>query len=283
MGHPLGLVDFIVCEVAQDLVARSGFGPELLRFTTLVIFDDRVRGIEDGLGRAVVLLQQDRRRIGERRLELQDVADVCATEPVDRLVAIADDTYLAVLLGEHRHHGVLHLVGVLILVDEYVLEPALIVLEDIEVIPEQSHRVEQKVVEVHGAGFTKPVLVFGVDLGDLAFEDRGRGFGVRLHGEVIILGSANCRVDRARGELLRVEVEVSQYVAGESNGVGLVVDRERRRKAEAVAIATQDAHTCGVESGDPHLFCHGTNEGTDAKLHFVSGLVGKGDRQNFER
>ena len=47
--------------------------------------------LEDVLGRAVVLLEQDDLRAREVALELDDVADVGAAERVDRLVGVADD------------------------------------------------------------------------------------------------------------------------------------------------------------------------------------------------
>jgi hypothetical protein len=64
---------------------------QLLVLAVEVVGDDRVRRIEDVLGRAVVLLEQDHLGVGEVALELDDVADVGAAERVDRLVGVADD------------------------------------------------------------------------------------------------------------------------------------------------------------------------------------------------
>ena len=84
--HPLRLVDLVLGVEADDGLAAALVGPELLRLAAHVVGDDRVGGVEDGLGRAVVLLEQDHRGVGERLLELQDVGDVGATEPIDRVV-----------------------------------------------------------------------------------------------------------------------------------------------------------------------------------------------------
>jgi hypothetical protein len=76
---------------ADDLLARTDVGEQVLRLPVEVVRDDRVRGVEDVLRRAVVLLEQDHLRVREVPLELDDVADVGAAEGVDRLVGVAHD------------------------------------------------------------------------------------------------------------------------------------------------------------------------------------------------
>ena len=97
----------------------------------LVAGDDGVGGAQDRLGRAVVLLEQDRAGVGVVLLELLDVADRGAAEGVDRLVGVTDDDELARLdpvLGappradELADQLVLGVVGVLVLVDHDVPE-----------------------------------------------------------------------------------------------------------------------------------------------------------------
>ena len=59
-------------------------GEERLLLALAVVGDDGVRGAEDGVRRAVVLLERDELRAGEVALELEDVADVGSAEGVDR-------------------------------------------------------------------------------------------------------------------------------------------------------------------------------------------------------
>ncbi len=88
-----------------------------------------------------------------------------------RLVGVADDADVAVAVGEEEHDLVLGLVGVLVLVDEDVLEALAVVLEHVGVLAEQLHGVGEQVVEVHRAGLEQAGLVLGVDVGVLAVED----------------------------------------------------------------------------------------------------------------
>ena len=69
--------------------------------------------------------------VREGVLELHDVAQVGAAEAVDRLVAVADDRDVAVATGEQQDELVLGDVGVLVLVDENVLEALAVGLEDV--------------------------------------------------------------------------------------------------------------------------------------------------------
>ena len=84
-------------------------------------------------------------------------------------------------------------------------------------------------------------------------------------------------------EPLGVEAEVADHVAGEADGVGLVVDRELRRVAEPVGVAAQDAHARRVERRHPHLLGHRADERRHPVLHLVGGLVGEGDGEDLER
>ena len=283
LGDPLGLVVLVLGVVAQDLVARPRLGPQVLGLATHVVGDHRVGGVEHRLGGPVVLHQRDRGDVGERLLELEDVGDVGASEAVDRLVPIAHDGDVAVLLGQLDDQLVLDLVGVLVLVDEDVGKALAVVGEHVGVAAEQLDGVEEDVVEVHGAGPEQAGLVLAVDVGELALGEGAGPVGVLVDEHVVVLRRADLGVHRAGRQLLGVQVQVPQDVAGEADGVGLVVDRERGREADGIRVAAQDAHAGRVERGHPHLLGHRADEGADAGLHLVGGLVGEGDGQDLER
>ena len=129
LGQPLDLAGdvaglfVLVGQLAHaDRLAAGGLGPELLALAARVARDDRVRGVEDAFGRAIVLLELDHAGVGEVLLEVEDVAHVGAAEAVDRLVVVADDDEVAVLARQQLDPAVLHGVGVLVLVDEDLLE-----------------------------------------------------------------------------------------------------------------------------------------------------------------
>ena len=192
--HPLRLVALVVGVIAHDGGPGSGVGPQLLRLTSEVVGDHRVRRVEDRLRRPVVLLEHDHGAVGKRGFELQDVAHVCPAELVDRLIRVADDADIAMLTRELDHELVLHGVRVLVLVDENVLEPASVMVEHVGVLAEQRCREHQQVVEIHRAGLAQPLLILDVDIGDLALEDRTRALTEHGRGDVVVLRHADRRV-----------------------------------------------------------------------------------------
>ena len=173
--HERGLVVLVVALEADDLFAHALVGPQVLLAGRRVVRDHRVRGFEDALGRPVVLVEHDDRRVGERVLELQQVAEVGAAELVDALRVVADDHDAAVFDREQAHELPLRGVRVLELVDEDVPEPLLIPVQRLRVLAEQANGEHEQVVEVDGRRLREPPLVLGVHLGDAAF---GRADGL---------------------------------------------------------------------------------------------------------
>ena len=187
------------------------------------------------------------------------------------------------LAAEQQNELVLGDVGVLVLVDEHVLEPLTVGLEDVRVLAEQGDGVDEQVVEVHRPGGVQPALVLGVHLGMFAVEDVlgavGGGGGV----DELVLPEADRGLDSAWGEALAVETEVADHVAGQARCVGLVVDRELSWVAEQVGVGSQDAHAGRVEGGDPHRLGDGADELGDATAHLVGGFVGERDGEDRRR
>ena len=114
----------LVVQLADlDRVALAKLRPQRLGFPASVVGDHCVRGVEDRLCRAVVLLEPDNVRVLEVVLELQDVADVGSAELVDRLIWVADHRQVPVLPRQQLQPAVLGVVGVLVLVDQHMPEP----------------------------------------------------------------------------------------------------------------------------------------------------------------
>ena len=91
--------------------------------------------------RAVVLLEaHDVCASGKSLLEVEDVPDVGAAPAVDGLVVVAHDAEVAVAAGEQLHELVLRAVGVLVLVDEDVLELAAVLLQLVRILRAASAR-----------------------------------------------------------------------------------------------------------------------------------------------
>ncbi len=296
LGDELRLVVLGVGDVAGDLCARARVGPQVLGAAGLVALDDRVGRAQDRLRGAVVLLQEDRRRVRVVLLELEDVADRRAPEGVDRLVGVAHDAQLGrgqvvfagrgvlVVRGgadEFPYERVLRVVGVLVLVDHDVPEAAAVVLGDVREGAQQVDRRHDQVVEVERVGLAQPRLVHGVGLGEGLLEAVGGLGGEVLLVDQLVLQVRDLGAEGLRRELLRVDVQVAADQGHQALGVGGVVDRERGREAELLRLAAQDADARAVEGHHPHRVGTRADELLDALLHLARGLVGEGDREDL--
>ena len=156
VGDPHPLVTLIGCSVALEQWPWPIGREEPLLGTPRVVGDHCVGRVEDVLGGAEVLLEDDGGGIREGALELQDVGDVRRTESIDRLIRVTDHADVAVRRAQQGHEAVLHRVGVLELVDQDVAEPVLVAEEDVLVVLEHLDRAHEEVVEVHGVGLGEP-------------------------------------------------------------------------------------------------------------------------------
>ena len=122
-------------------------------------------------GTAVVLLEAYGAAALVLLFKAQYVFDRRAAELVDALVVVAHDADVPPALRQHRGEHVLQVVRILILVDEDVFELALIVLQHVLVLLEETDGVIQQVVEVHGPGGKEPG---GVGLVDIRYLPQAR-------------------------------------------------------------------------------------------------------------
>ena len=143
----------------HDLVAVPGLGPQGLAEPAAIMRDHATGRTQDARRRAVVLLEPDHRGAGEVGLEAQDVADLGAPPAVDRLVVVADAAQIAPGLGEEPQPQILRDVGVLVFVDQDIVEASVVVGEDLGVLREQAQVVQQEVAEIDGVDGLEALLI----------------------------------------------------------------------------------------------------------------------------
>ena len=104
----------------REALAALGVAPHALVAAVGVLFDHRVRGIENDLGAAVVLLEAHFLAAGKEPLEVENVAHLGAAPRIDALVVVAHHADVVVRVTEVAQQLELRLVGVLVLVDHDV-------------------------------------------------------------------------------------------------------------------------------------------------------------------
>ena len=110
---------------------------DILGDLVLIVCDDLPRSLDDGLRGAVVALELEGAGVGEGLLEAEDIVQVRPTEGVDTLGIIADDEDSTLVLHQLARDHVLGEVGILILIDEEVIDTVLPELQHIGVLAEE--------------------------------------------------------------------------------------------------------------------------------------------------
>ncbi len=273
----------VVRRVERDRLARVARGPELFAETLRVVGDDRVRRLEDGAGRAIVLFEADRLRARKIAQEMLHVLHARAAPAVDRLIVVADDEDLAGLAREHANPRVLQRVRVLEFVDQQVAPAFAVMCEQLIVGEEQLVRAQQQLGEIDEA---RALALFFVSFVNV--DERARqwiAFALERGGPLaLVLG----RVDEPRGLARRkarfVEAECGNRALDQALLVVAVENLERLRQLRLAPMLPQQAMGDAVERADREparvrqrgLF----EQRLRARAHLAGRLVRERDREH---
>ncbi len=276
------LILLVIGFAHDDLRAPFAFGKQLLGLVVGVAPDNAHGRVEDGLGGAVVLLQQDGPRCGEVAVEVLDVAIIRAAPLIDRLVGIADGKDAVRIPGQLPQEAILRGVGVLELIDEDMLVAALILGQHVRPLVEQQHHLHQQIVEVHGVVGLERRLVVLIDAPRDLADVVGRP--VEIGGDQIVLGAADAVEHLGRWKLLVVEPEFGQRALDDLKLVGRVEDDEVALvMGQVIHFAAQQAGADGMERAHVKALGTAAEQLLDAMLHLARCLVGEGHGHDVPR
>ena len=251
--------------------------------------DHRIGRIDDGAGRAVVLLQLEDHGVGKILLEREDILDLGPAEGVDRLRVVAHDADLRMQLRKAADDDVLGVVGVLILVHQNIFELLLITRQHVGSVAQQDVGLQQQVVEIHRAVALAALAVDVVDVaefGNLRLTVLG---GVDRIGEVgagghqTVFGIGYARSQEVGLVFLVRKVQLADDGLQQVLAVRRFVDGERIGETDAVGVLAQDTRKNRVEGSHADIAAAVVGDHLrDAFAHLLGGLVGKGEREDVE-
>ena len=225
----------------MDRIAALVRAPEVFRAAAGVVFDEPVRGGEDLVGAAVILLEPDDLGIGEMLFELEDVRDLRAAPPVDALVVIAHHANIGRFArGEKAHQIELEAVRILELIHEHLGKPRAPFFPDGWVVVQEFHRLHKEVVEIHRVQRMEFAVVAGIDGAD-------HGLVILRRGPAIILGFADEVFREAGVEFFILRRHAVDNLFDEPELVTLVENREIVFVSELFGIGPENPHAESVE------------------------------------
>ena len=195
------------------------------------MFYDRAGHVENRLRRAIVLFQPDGLRIGKILFEIQDVGNVGAAPLVDRLIFVAHDADVLLLLGQQTNQGKLQRVCVLVFIDQDVAKLVVVLFAHLGDFPQQSHGFDQQIVEVERVVGVQSFFVHLVNTGygSAALVDVIGAGSKCVDVFAAVFGGADGALRGAQSQLLLVVAEVLDAVLDQPGRVVLVVDGKPAR------------------------------------------------------
>ena len=153
--------------------------------------DQFVGHLQNRLRAAEVLRERDDLGVGEIAFEVEDVVDVGSAPFVNRLIRIAHDAQVGIILRQTAGDGVLGLVRVLIFIDQDVAETGIQLGPQFLVVFQGQGGPEQQIVEVQSVGGPHLLFVDLVDLGHDLAEEIACLAGKFVRSQQLILGLAD--------------------------------------------------------------------------------------------
>ena len=183
---------------------------------------------------------------------------------------------------EQPQPEILNDVGVLILVDEDIAQPVLILAQDFLVLAKQPQAFEQEIAEVDRVERLQPLLVGLVQRRPRAIGEGGGLGGGHMRGiEPAVLPAVDLPGERARRPALLVDVLRLQDLLEQPELVVRVEDREIGLEAHELGVTAQDLGADGMEGAHPGHAVEGAGQRLDSLAHLARGLVGEGDGEDL--
>jgi len=257
LAHQPRLLGLIHAVIQHRPALGRPRGPQALGVSLPGLLHDCVREVQDRLDAPVVLFQCNNPRAGESLREIENVADGRRPEGVDRLGIVADDGDVLVSPPHARQDVRLDDVGVLVLVDQDVIEAPAHGVAHARCLAQQLP-VQQQVVVIHHV--VGPLAV-DVAIEDLHEQFLGIGAPVEVpleHVFQLVLRVDHPRVNGHECVLVGEPLDLlrdADFVADQAHhvrGVALVHDGESVWQPHGPAVDPQQAVGDGVKRPAPH-------------------------------
>ena len=185
------------------------------------------------------------------------------------------------LRDEQLKQAVLSMVGVLVLVYEYITERLAVPRLNLREAFKQCHSATNQVIEVHRVHPDQRLFVERVDIGHSSLEVVTDHLAVLGRPTQAVLGIGDLPLNCGRREALRVDAKFIKALFDQSATVGLVVDREAARVPDPLRLGTENPRAGRMERHHPHAAGRMPEQMFDAAAHHFSRLVRKGDCEDL--
>ena len=224
------------------ILFREYLFPDLLT----VLGNQTVGSLHDGLRRTVILFQLEQARILIRLRKVQYIVNIRSAEGVNALRIISHHTDTLVLLRQLPHDTVLYKVGILILINQHIVELRGIAFTNLRMLLEQQISIYQQVIEVHysplPAAFpvTQINIPYGRHLGSTVTLKNFRISRIGLRQYQMILRIADSTQYSPRLIRLVIQLHFLDDCLYQTFRIIRIVNGKMSRKTDSLSLGTQN-------------------------------------------
>ena len=280
-GNPGGFILIARTGIMHDFLRALLVGIQILFQTMPVVFDHRVGTVENRRGAAVIPVEHDRPGSGKVFGEIQNDIDVRTPPGIDRLIGITDHIEAVFRAGKLTDELILKFVDILKLIHMDMAKALLPFGENLGIAAEHLYRPENQIIEIERIQAVLAVYIVFVDLrlGLLSAELPGQN-KCPFHRDLGGLVVGDIADQRPKRKRLGIHLEFLVRFPKNALLVFLIKDREVPRPVHHQNVFPQNPHAEGVNRRYPCLTGFLRHHLLDSLLHFIGGLIGKGNRQN---
>ena len=203
-------VPFIDGIIADNLFSSPIIGPKIFWAAFVIVFYHTVCCIQNGLGRAVILLKIDNFCLWIIFFEIQNILNISTTPAVNTLVYVTYNENIVMFRCQHFGEQILYVVSILILVYQDIIKLILIFSQNFLIVVQQIHGNQQQIIEIKSIVLNQ---FFSIELeyfADIFFKRIYRQLLELLISLHIILGTGNNSAHKRKFEPLIVIIQLTQ-------------------------------------------------------------------------
>ena len=287
LRHNRRLFLVAVSRLILNLLTLRILAEHILRNLVAVMLDQTVSCLNDGLGRAVVLLQFEETRSLKLALKVENIINIGTTETIDTLRVITHGTNTQLLLTELHDDRHLNVVGILILIHQDIIEAGGIFVANILMFPEELIGKCQQIIEIHGISLLATLHVSHENLTNLRhlrtlvlLEDSRIALISRSTHQVV-LRHRNLGMNGSRLILLIIQPHLLHYRLDQRARVTFIINGKVVVEADMLSLRSQDSGEDAMEGTHIEMLCEIiSHQFSDTFLHLPCRLIGKGERHD---
>ncbi len=242
--------------------------------------DYTVGGLQNRLGRAVILLQSNDPGALEVFIEALDIFNFCPAPAIDRLIVVAHCRDRYIFSGQHPQPRILNSVGVLKLIDENLLKPLLVMTQNFGVFEPKLMRTQKELGKIYEPCPVTGNLIIAINLLHCSSKKIAWGSIHMGAAQAFILGAIDVPHGLLRRPASVIKLHLAAHPLDQTQLIVTIQYLKILRESCIAPVRLEQTMRQPVKGADPHPLGGDLQHILYAVTHFPGCLVSKCHRQD---